>query len=254
MIVDGKALARKLIDELVVKRAPFGTLTLGIVVTRGNPVTDSYIKIKKRVAAELGVDLIESENIEDVLSCDGVIVQMPLAPDTDGAQLLAQIPVMKDVDVMSDAAYELFTSRNYPPPPVPRAMKYILDVHSVDVSGKNVVVVGQGKLVGRPATEMFRQLGANVSVLELGGDSSMLKSADVIVLGAGDPHFLKPDMIREGVIILDAGTSEMGGTLAGDAHPDCALKAALFTPVPGGIGPIAVAEIFANLFELCARR
>jgi methylenetetrahydrofolate dehydrogenase (NADP+)/methenyltetrahydrofolate cyclohydrolase len=76
------------------------------------------------------------------------------------------------------------------------------------------------------------------------------KNADIIVAGAGVPGHLTPDMVKEGVVILDAGTSEDGGMLKGDAHPDCAQKAALITPVPGGIGPITIAVLLRNVTEL----
>lgn len=72
----------------------------------------------------------------------------------------------------------------------------------------------------------------------------------MIICGAGEPGILTPDMIKDGVIIIDAGTSESAGKIAGDADPVCADKAALFTPVPGGVGPIALACLFKNLWKL----
>jgi methylenetetrahydrofolate dehydrogenase (NADP+)/methenyltetrahydrofolate cyclohydrolase len=90
-----------------------------------------------------------------------------------------------------------------------------------------------------------------VSVVEKGGDvGAATHEADIVVLGVGHPGLLTPDMVKDGVIILDAGTSESSGKVVGDADPMCAEKASLFTPVPGGVGPIAVTEIFANLFDL----
>jgi methylenetetrahydrofolate dehydrogenase (NADP+)/methenyltetrahydrofolate cyclohydrolase len=131
----------------------------------------------------------------------------------------------------------------------------MLDAHQVPIEGANVVVVGQGRLVGKPAAELMRQRGAHVTELRKGDDlHAHVAGADIVILGAGSPGLITPDMISTNVVILDAGTSESGGVVVGDADPACAEKARLMTPVPGGVGPLAVVEIFANLFELVKRR
>lgn len=78
----------------------------------------------------------------------------------------------------------------------------------------------------------------------------MLKEADIVVSGAGSPHFIKPHMLKSGVVLIDAGTSEQAGKLAGDCDPACAEVVSVFTPVPGGVGPVAVAMLFKNLATL----
>jgi methylenetetrahydrofolate dehydrogenase (NADP+)/methenyltetrahydrofolate cyclohydrolase len=90
-------------------------------------------------------------------------------------------------------------------------------------------------------------------VFERGESLDAVAEAQILVLGAGSPGLISPDMVAAGVVILDAGTSESSGKVVGDADPRCAEKASLFTPVPGGIGPVAVVEIFANLFALQRR-
>ena len=77
-----------------------------------------------------------------------------------------------------------------------------------------------------------------------------LKDADIVVSGAGSPHLIKPEMLKEGVVLIDAGTSESAGKVVGDCDPACAELASVFTPVPGGVGPIAVAMLFKNFFAL----
>jgi methylenetetrahydrofolate dehydrogenase (NADP+)/methenyltetrahydrofolate cyclohydrolase len=131
------------------------------------------------------------------------------------------------------------------------AVAEVLERHHVDVTGKKTVVVGAGKLVGKPVASMLAEMGAEVSVVtSTEGSLEELKTADIVVLGAGSPGFVKPDMLKEGVVLIDAGTSESNGKLAGDADPSCAEVASVFTPVPGGIGPLAVAMIFKNLLAL----
>ena len=254
MIIDGKGLAHRRVEELRHIRGTFGPLTLALVVSNPDAVTHSYIKIKKRIAHELDVTVVECASIADALDADGIILQLPLPPGRDVEYERNQIPARKDVDILGDAAYSKFVTGEYPPPPVARALKTILQNYKIDCTEKKVAVVGHGRLVGLPSAALFRKLGAFVTVVEKGADvRAATYDADIVVLGVGHPGLLTPEMIKDGVIILDAGTSESAGKVVGDADPACAEKASLFTPVPGGVGPIAVAEIFANLFTLHAR-
>ena len=109
------------------------------------------------------------------------------------------------------------------------------------------------ELAGQLALDERAQSGADVTVLEKGDSFDTLKDADIIVLGAGEPGLVKPEHIKDGVVLIDAGTSEVSGKVAGDADPACAEKASVFTPVPGGVGPIAVAMIFKNLSALAQK-
>src|SRR6185295_12556323 len=157
----------------------------------------------------------------------------------------------KDVDILSDKAFEAFAAGKLSAvPPVPAAMHYVLQRNNISVKAKSVVLVGAGRLVGKPAGVLFARLGAHVTMLIKGDSLEPTKTADILILGTGVPALITPDMIKEGVVILDGGASESAGKVVGDADPACALKASLFTPVPGGIGPIAVVEIFANLLLL----
>ena len=136
-------------------------------------------------------------------------------------------------------------------PPVVGAIAEILKRESVSVKDKNVVVIGKGALVGEPAAVWFKQQGARVVVLDrkTKNISMVTKDADIIVSGAGVPSLITADMLSDGVIFFDAGTSESGGVLKGDASPECALKCSIFTPVPGGIGPITIAVLLRNVVE-----
>ena len=263
MIVDGRRLAAERREEVRAEREKFGPLSLGVVIAVTNPVTQSYVGIKKRAAEALGISVVEyrlpeTASLEEVIAAtkkanqhDGVIVQLPLPPGIDVEAAKNAIEPEKDVDVLSDTAFDLYAKNQFPAvPPVPAAMHYVLKRSGVDVVGKNVVIIGKGRLVGRPATVLFERLGARVTALEKGDSLEPTKSADIIISGAGVGGLLKPDMIKEGVAIVDGGTSELGGKVVGDADPACAEKASVFTPVPGGVGPIAVVEIFANLVAL----
>ena len=140
-------------------------------------------------------------------------------------------------------------------PPVAGAVKIIAEKYNIDFRGKNVVVLGAGRLVGAPVAHFLNSAGAQVTTLTEHDEQpfEVIKSADVIVTGIGQPHFIKPEHVKEGVIIFDAGTSEDGGLMVGDVEPAVADQAALFTPVPGGIGPITVALLLRNLASLVRR-
>ncbi|MBI3573717.1 bifunctional 5,10-methylenetetrahydrofolate dehydrogenase/5,10-methenyltetrahydrofolate cyclohydrolase [Candidatus Kaiserbacteria bacterium] len=266
MIVDGRVLALERREEVRRARERFGALSLGVVMATKSAVTESYVGIKKRAAEALGISVVEyrlpeTVSFEEIIAKvkeaekhDGIILQLPLPEGIDVEAAKNTIPLELDVDVLSDPAFvEFAAGRIAAVPPVPAAMHYILKRNNVSLEGKNVVCVGGGRLVGKPAAALFLRLGANVSTLIKGDSLEPTKTADILVLGAGSPALVKPDMIKEGVVILDGGTSESSGKVVGDADPACADKASLFTPVPGGVGPIAVVEIFANLVALKAR-
>ncbi len=263
MIIDGRQLAQERKEEIRKERQGLGALSLGVVMATESAVTKSYVGIKKRAAADLDIDVKEyllpdTATLDDIIAAtmeanqhDGVILQLPLPPGIDVEAAKNAIEMTKDVDVLSDAAFEAFSKNTFPAiPPVPAAMHYILKRHRVSIYGYTVVVVGKGRLVGRPAIVLFERLGAKVTAIDKGDSYEPLKTADIIISGAGVAGLIKPDMVKDGVAIIDGGTSESSGKVVGDADPMCAEKASLFTPVPGGVGPIAVVEIFANLVAL----
>ena len=113
-----------------------------------------------------------------------------------------------------------------------------------------MILIGAGRLVGKPAGVLFERLGAKVTMLVKGDSLEPTKAADIIISGAGVPGLIKPKMLKQGVVLIDAATSESSGLLVGDAEPSCSAKCSVFTPVPGGVGPIAVACLFENAVTL----
>ena len=245
MIIDGKKIAEEIIAGLTLLRQGYEGPTLGVVMDESNAASQSFVKKKERTANHVGVTIkrFSSQDFKKALECDGIIVQLPIE---NSDELIAKIPPEKDVDALGK--HPLVLS------PVAKAIGEVLSRTGVSVSGKQAVVVGAGRLVGIPAKELLEDAGAKVYVVtQTIGSLSELKDADIVVLGAGNPGMVTPEMLKEGVVLIDAGTSEQGGKVAGDATPSCANVASVFTPVPGGIGPIAVAMIFKNLFELAKR-
>lgn len=239
---------------------------LAIITCEPNLATQKFLALKmacaERVGAHIDLDECVPENTTEeivasinelVPTCNGIIVQLPFPPSIDVSTVLAAIPASHDVDAIGEEATQLLEENHaLALPPVVAAIAAIAQVHNVSLEGKRAVVVGSGRLVGRPAAMWLRHQGAEVSVVtkETGDLAEKTREADVLVLGAGVPGLIMPDMIKEGVSLFDAGSSEDAGKLVGDADPHCDEKAALFTPVPGGIGPITVSVIFENLLCL----
>ncbi len=273
MIVDGKQIAEDIKKELKDQIGIFGSApVLAVVVVGESPVIENFVKIKKRFAKDIGVH-VEEHKFSDTIGTDnllkkieelslddsvkGIVVQLPLPEHIDKQAVFGAISANKDVDVISLEGVILFESRKLNIlPPVTGAVREVLKRENVSVKGKKAVVVGKGRLVGKPTALWLEREGANVTVLTRKNTDtlSQIKEADILVLGAGNPGMIEPDMIREGVVLLDAGTSEDKGRIIGDANKVCADKCSVFTPVPGGIGPITVAVLFRNLFALFSNK
>jgi methylenetetrahydrofolate dehydrogenase (NADP+)/methenyltetrahydrofolate cyclohydrolase len=261
MVVDGKDIAARIYEETATLVRGLSPAPVLVAITCApNFETQRYLELKKRKASEVGITLRIVELPEDVtteeaiecvqvmaLHCNGIVVQLPFPSQVDREAVLAAVPASKDPD-----GFSYGTEENSCLPPVVGAIVEIASIYNISFQNKKVVVLGQGRLVGAPAARFLRAAGADVHCFtEHDGDPRhALKEADVLVTGIGKPHFVTADMLKPGVVVFDAGTSEDGGVVVGDVHPEVAHTASLFTPVPGGIGPITVAILLRNLVSL----
>lgn len=274
MIIDGNHIATEVRHELEQELGRLNlNLTLLILQVGEHAASTQYIKKKIAYARELMINAelrrydesITNEALRheifttisdwryDPYSFSGMIVQLPLPPHIDRTRVLNEIPQEHDVDLLSEESEDAFARGRSPIlPPVIGAMAEILARNQVSIQGKRAVVIGRGKLVGKPAALWLRGQGADVQIAGIDTpDLSLLtKDADIIISGTGSPKIIKPEMIQEGVVLIDAGTSESEGKTSGDADPACAKKCSIFTPVPGGVGPITVGMLFKNLVTL----
>ena len=269
MILDGKALATAILDEVGQRAVNVGQPKLAIVVANETPAMCSYLAAKSRAARLAGCALeiielpqggsaVDLRLAIDSAEADAIVVQLPLANDEVAKEVCDAIPLEKDADVLSTGARMRFEA-DLPAqagdegalvPPVAGALAAILLENYIDPMGQRAVVLGDGWLVGKPCATWLTHAGADVIHTR---DLNELHLADIIVSGMGAPHSITPDLIKEGVVLIDAGTSELGGKLSGDADPACADKCLLFTPCPGGVGPVAVAKLFDNVVTLAER-
>ncbi len=264
MIVDGRSIAALIYKEIENEISHMHVKPhLTVFTCAPNFETQKYLALKRRKAHEVGIgmniiEFPETITTEEVvmsvrhapMQTNGIVVQLPFPPHIDIQAVLEAVPLSCDVD-----AIHYDGSRGDILPPVIGAIDEVSRRHDVLFAAQNVVIVGRGRLVGAPAETWCKKQGASVTVVtkETPNAAELIGSASILILGAGVPSLVTPDMIREGVILFDAGTSEDGGVLRGDADPACASRASLFTPVPGGIGPITVAILLRNLVALARR-
>lgn len=263
MIVDGKKIAEDMLRELQAQVSQLEKKPhLTVFTCKPNFETQKFLSLKKSKAEEVGVDMNVIEFLSDVTTeevvrslknslgtTNGIIVQLPFPSSVDVQAIFKTLPASHDVDVLGE---ESQTSNMSILSPVISSIRTLIEMYDIDVSDKKVVVVGEGKLVGKPAQDWFIKNNAEVITINRGTEDieNIIKGADILVLGAGVPGLITSEMIQKGVIIFDAGTSEEGGRLAGDAAPDCADRSSIFTPVPGGIGPMTIAALLQNVVFL----
>lgn len=265
MLVDGRKISENIlkntaIDVALLKKPP----RLHVITCEPTFETKKFIELKSKRAAEVGIEIVltelDSEGStqaavmavqQSVANSDGIVVQLPFPKRIDIEEVLTAIPPSHDADVLTyDGSQEEVL------PPVVGAISAILDTHNIELKGKKVAVLGQGMLVGRPSVIWLKSKGADVTSIteHTKKVAEITKQADVVVTGVGKTGILTPKMIKEGVVIIDAGTSEQKGQLAGDVDPACEKKASLFTPVPGGVGPITVAILLRNVLRLAEQK
>ncbi|OHB25444.1 MAG: hypothetical protein A2542_00470 [Parcubacteria group bacterium RIFOXYD2_FULL_52_8] len=269
MFIDGKQIVEVLKRELRADVAALGqALNLVIIQVGDDPVSTRYVRMKQRFGESIGVavslehysrssaagELVQAIARDRTSDFDfsGVIVQLPILATVDTEQVLNTIPLEQDVDMLSEAAraaYEDETSLILPP--VVAAIDHVFALHEIELTGKRVAVVGYGRLVGKPVATWLERARADVTILTQADPlEDTLRTADVVISGVGVGNLIQPDMIKEGVVLVDVGTSNEGGELRGDIDLRCAPKASLFSSVPGGIGPVTMAMLFKNLLEL----
>jgi methylenetetrahydrofolate dehydrogenase (NADP+)/methenyltetrahydrofolate cyclohydrolase len=240
MLVNGREIAQqinektqKYLSDLPVKKVCF-------VLFGNDEASLQFIRIKTRVAESMGIQVTlahYTDSVDTHTACqrvteiceqgnDGVIIQLPLPVGLDTQVILDSVPLEQDIDVLSTRAYELFkTTQSVMIPPVAAAVWEILMSLCVSLLDKNIVIIGQGGLVGKPVGDLFMREKIPYKIIDKDTDTTermkYLQQADIIISGAGIPHMITPDMITAGVILIDAGTSEQRGELVGDIHPGC---------------------------------
>lgn len=230
---------------------------LAIVTDVENTVIETYMRLKQRYGADILIDveihrvpaggalevIQELNNRDDV---QGIILQLPISNPDQTEELLESIREDKDVDGLRKRA--IFQAAT------PTAISWLLAGYGVDLKGKNVAIVGRGRLVGAPLEKMWLKSGVDVTVFEKGDDLSQLINYDIIVSATGVPGLIKSQMIKPKTVVVDAGTASENGKIVGDVSEEVRQRNdVIITPKKGGVGPLTVSALFDNVITACLK-
>ena len=261
ILMRGKPVAdvyRETITEKIAAAKQRGLLvTLAIVVVGDDPASHVYKGRLVKLIESLGgaakvIELPGDSSEEDVIGVvkklnrnryvTGILPMMPMPKHINGDAVGAAVSPNKDVDCLNPQnSGDVFMGRSKWAACTPRSCMAILEHYGIELDGKNVVVIGRSNVVGKPVAMLLLAKNATVTVCHSHTKElpELLKTADVIVAAVGKDCFVKPEMVKEGVVIVDVGINAVGDKLMGDVDPAVAAKASAFTPVPGGVGVVS---------------
>jgi methylenetetrahydrofolate dehydrogenase (NADP+)/methenyltetrahydrofolate cyclohydrolase len=276
-ILDGKAAAaeiRSALSERVALLAERGIVPgLGTVLVGDDPGSRAYVNGKHRDCAEVGIASIRrdlpadstQEQVEAVVdelnadpACTGYIVQLPLPAGLNAQPVLERIDPGKDADGLHPTNLgRLVLGERGPLPCTPRGIVELLRIYGVEIAGADVTVIGRGITVGRSLGLLLtrRSENATVTLCHTGTKdlAAHTRAADIVIVAAGVPGLLTPDMVKPGAAVLDVGITRTDAGLVGDVAPPVAEVAAWLAPMPGGVGPMTRAMLLANVVEAAER-
>jgi methylenetetrahydrofolate dehydrogenase (NADP+) / methenyltetrahydrofolate cyclohydrolase len=228
---------------------------LAIIRTNPDPVVDSYMRLKQNYGRDILIDvdvhtIPQAEALESVakLNTDptvhGIIVQIPLPNPSQTDDILNAVTPEKDVDGLGKKAVL--------DPATPTAIIWLLAGYNVDLAGKKIVVVGQGRLVGKPLTRIWKRDGLDVHAADRRTENlkGLLRDADVVISATGVPGLIVADTLKIGAVVVDAGVATDKNGLVGDVDPAARERTDLtITPEKGGVGPLTVCALFDNVIR-----
>lgn len=241
---------------------------LAVVLVGQDPASKIYVKFKTQASEEVGMYLETVELPEDISQkkllkviaklnksrdIHGILVQLPLPRHLDAYEVIEAIDPRKDVDGFhSENVGWLSIGEPRLMPATTKGILTLLDSYHIDVSGKHVVMVGASNIVGKPTAAALVNRNATVTICHKFTQDlkSHTKHADVIITATGVPQLITADMVKEGVVVIDAGITRYEGKVVGDVDFEgVSQKASHITPVPGGVGPMTVASLMQNTWE-----
>jgi methylenetetrahydrofolate dehydrogenase (NADP+)/methenyltetrahydrofolate cyclohydrolase len=265
---------------------------LAVIMAGDDPASRSYVQSKSRLAEKLGIrselvklpqkataaeiiEVIEARNADPLTHA--ILVQMPLPAHLDPWSVLDRIAPEKDVDAFHPFNQGLILqNRGRIFPCTPLGVMKLLDHYAIDPAGMDAAVVGRSFLVGKPMAAMLANRNATVTLCHSRtlGLGAILREAGLVVAAVGKPGFITADMVKPGAVLIDVGINHIdkepefakycpasmhdafqrkGYAITGDIHYQAFAKAAHYTPVPGGVGPLTVTMLMYNTVELCKR-
>jgi methylenetetrahydrofolate dehydrogenase (NADP+) / methenyltetrahydrofolate cyclohydrolase len=258
--IDGTKISEKIKDQIAkdifALKGPRPNLAIVLVGERAD--SQLYVSLKEKEGKKVGVDTntyrlpenISEQELLDVIgflnkdaSIDGILVQLPLPEKFDTDKIIAAINPPKDVDGFHPQHPEYIIS------PVLASVLACLDDIKFSYSGKIASIFYNSEVFGKSVKDILEKKGMKIVPRENSGQ------ADVLITALGEPHKIKKEMIKEGAVIIDIGITKQDGKVLGDTdYEDIKDKAGYITPVPGGIGPLTIAFLFKNAWEIFRKR
>ena len=273
-IIDGKALSEKILKEIEQEHSELEKKAgrkagLAVIMAGENPASQIYVRNKIRACERVGFHsetirfdeniseeslLLEIEKLNNNSNIDGILVQLPIPRHIDGLKVINAISAEKDVDGFhtTNIGKMMIGDETGFLPCTPAGVIRMFEEYNIDLEGKDVLVIGQSNIVGKPMTLLLIKKRATVQVCnsKTKNLSEKLQKADVVVAAAGSPKLVKTTDVKEGVVVIDVGINRVDGKLCGDVDfEEVSKKASFITPVPGGVGPMTIAMLIKNTFK-----
>ena len=277
-LLDGKKLSNDIKAELRQETVRLKELNqivpgLAVILVGSDAASQLYVQMKAKACEEVGIysvvhkmpETVSQRDIVDTIKMinqnpflDGLLVQLPLPRQIDSVSLLEQIDIHKDVDGFHPHNFgRLWAGLETFAPCTPLGVMRLLAAYNIELKGKNAVVVGASNIVGKPMAALLLNAGATTDICHiLTGDlAAHTRRADILIVGVGKAGLITADMVKEGAVVVDIGTSKIEGKLRGDVDFDAvAPKCSFITPVPGGVGPMTIAMLLSNTIKAAKMR
>ncbi len=270
-IIDGKKISKSILLELKKEISELDEKPKLSIILCGDLIESViYTDIKKKKGTEIGIDVeihkfpddIKQEKLIKKIKelnkeSDGLIVQLPLPKTLETNKVLSAIDPAKDVDGLTPLNFgKTFIGQEELVPATPLGIIRLLEEYNINIKGKDIAIIGKSNIVGKPLAFMLANRGATITLCNNNTkdlNEKTLKS-DIIVSATGKPGLITKNMVKQGVIIIDAGYGKKDGKAYGDAcFDEIKEKASYITPVPGGVGPMTVAVLLENTLKAYKR-
>ena len=273
-IIDGKALSDKILKEIENEHSELQAKVgrkagLAVIIVGENPASQIYVRNKIRTCERVGFHsetirldehiteenlLLEIEKLNNDNNIDGILVQLPIPKHINELKVINAISAEKDVDGFhtTNIGKMMIGDETGFLPCTPAGVIQMFEEYNIDLEGKDVLVIGQSNIVGKPMTLLLINKRATVQVCNSKTKNlpEKLQKADVVVAAAGSPKLVKGSDVKEGVVVIDIGINRVNGKICGDVDfEEVSQKASYITPVPGGVGPMTIAMLIKNTFK-----
>jgi methylenetetrahydrofolate dehydrogenase (NADP+) / methenyltetrahydrofolate cyclohydrolase len=271
-LMSGTDLAARIRAEVAEEVKELGEIGLATVQVGEDPASTIYLRRKHEAAAEAGISSVDRklpadvseeelvgvvEELNDDDSIDGILVQLPLPGELDEARVIVAVDPLKDVDGFHPFnAGQLYLGRPTHIPATPLGIMALLAEHRIELEGARAVVVGRSDIVGKPIAHLLLQSNATVTICHSRTEELERHTldADVLVVAAGVPGIVSPEMVKSGATVVDVGINRTDAGIVGDVDPGAAALAGHMTPVPGGVGPMTIAMLLRNTLRAARYR